>query len=257
MRKSVVGVALLVALGACSAQTTGAPSPNAGGQPVVTTDAVQLAALAKSSTAKTSTVKIDATVDAGGQHVTMTGQGKFGGDSAGMAMQMGTAAGSMEIRLVDKAIYLKPPAAAKARLGTDKPWVKVGGSNDAISQLISGGLDQLATQDDPATFLNQIAKGGKVTRTEKTTLDGKPATHYTVDVDTAKAQAELPPQLAGAVAPMTVDLWLDNDNLPLQMTAAAGDKYTAKVHYTDWGGQVDVAAPPADQVADLADLSGH
>lgn len=262
MRKSVVGVgvALLVTLGACSAQTTaGSPAPDTGNHQsaATATDAVQLVAMAKSSTSKSRTVKIDATMDAGGQHVTMTGQGAFGGDAAQMAMQMGTAAGSMEMRLVDKAIYLKPPASAQGHLGTDKPWLKLGGGDDSLSQLIDGGLDQLAQQNDPTTFLNQISQGGKVTKTEKTTLDGQSVTHYTIEVDTAKAKADLPPQLAGAVGPMTVDLWLNNENLPLQVTAVSGDKYSAKIHYTDWGGKVDVQAPPADQVADLADLGGH
>jgi hypothetical protein len=254
-----VGVALLAALSACSTQTAGSPAPApAGGAPAATvTDAVQLVALARSSTTKSRTVKIDATMDAGGQHVTMTGQGAFGGDASKMAMQLGTAVGSVEMRLVDKAIYVKPPASAQGHLGTDKPWIKLGGSNDGLSQLIDGGLDQLANQNDPSTFLNEISQGGKVTRTEKTTLDGQSVTHYTIAVDTAKAKADLPPQLAGAVSPMTVDLWLNGQNLPLQVTAAAGDTYSAKIHYTDWGGQVDVQAPPADQVADLADLGGH
>ena len=260
MRKSVAGVALLlVTLGACGAQTTGSPAPTTGGQPPAARteiDAVQLVALAKTSTSKSRTVKIDATIDTSGQHVTMTGQGAFGGDASQMAMQMGTAAGTVEMRLLDKVVYIKPPAGAQSRLGTDKPWIKLGGSDDPLSQLIDGGLDQLATQNDPTTFLNEISQGGKITKSERTTLDGQPATHYTIDVDTAKAKADLPPQLAGAVTPMTVDLWLNGDNLPLQVTAAAGDKYTAKIHYTDWGGQIDVQAPPADQVADLKDL-GH
>lgn len=260
MRKSVmgVGVALLVTLGACSAQTTGAPAPaNSADQPTAATDAVQLVAMAKTSTSKSRTVKIDATVDTGGTHVTMTGQGSFGGDASKMAMQLGTAGGAMELRLVDKVAYIKPPAGAAQFLHTDKPWIKMGGSDDALSKVISGGLDQLAQENDPTTFLNQISQGGKVTKTEKTTLDGQAVTHYTVDVDTAKVQAGLPPQLAGAASPMTVDLWLNNENLPLQMTAVAGDKYTAKIHYTDWGGQVDVQAPPADQVADITALTGH
>ncbi|MFC0436287.1 hypothetical protein [Kutzneria buriramensis] len=260
MRKSVAGAALLLmTLGACSAQTTGSPAPAPGGQPAASTetDAVQLVALAKTSTSKSRTVKIDATVDTSGQHVTMTGQGAFGGDSSQMEMQLGTTAGALEMRLLDKVVYLKPPAGAQSRLGTDKPWIKLGGSDDPLSQLIDGGLDQLATQNDPTTFLNQISQGGKITKTEKTTLDGQPATHYTIDVDTAKAKADLPPQLAGAVSPMTVDLWLNGDNLPLQVNAVAGNTYAAKIHYTDWGGKVDVQAPPADQVADLKDLGGH
>lgn len=262
MRKSAVGVgvALLVALGACSVQTTGAPAPdNSANQQSASTstDAVQLVAMAKTSTSKSRTVKIDATVDTSGTHVTMTGQGSFGGDASKMAMQLGTAGGSMELRLVDQVAYVKPPAGAAQLLHTDKPWIKLGGSDDALSKVISGGLDQLAQENDPTTFLNQIAQGGKVAKTEKTTLDGQAVTHYTVDVDTAKVRADLPPQLAGGVSPMTVDLWLNNENLPLQVTAVSGDKYTAKIHYTDWGGQVDVQAPPADQVADISTLTGH
>lgn len=255
MRKSLVGVgvAALVVLGGCDAQQAGAPMAKIG-DTATATDAVQLVAMAKNSTSKSRTVKIDATVDAGGMHVTMTGQGQFGGDASQMAMQVGSAAGAMEMRLADKVVYIQPPAALRSHLGTDKTWIRLGGGDDSLSQLIDGGLDQLATQGDPTTFLNQISQGGKVTKTEKTTLDGQAVTHYTVDVDTAKAKSDLPPQLSGAVEPMTVDLWLNSENLPLQMTAVAGDKYTSKIHYTDWGGKVDVQAPPADQVANLDDL---
>jgi len=247
-----VGVAALVVLGGCDAQQMGAPVAKIG-DTATATDAVQLVALAKNSTAKSRTVKIDATVDASGMHVTMTGQGQFGGDAAQMAMQVGSPTGAMEMRLADKKVYLKPPAALRSHMGNDKQWIRLG-DDDSLSQLIDGGLDQLATQGDPTTFLNQISQGGKVTKAEKTTLDGQAVTHYTVDVDTAKAKSDLPPQLSGAVEPMTVDLWLNNENLPLRMTAAAGDKYQAKIHYTDWGGKVDVQAPPADQVAALGDL---
>jgi hypothetical protein len=256
VRKSLVGVgvAALVVLAGCDVQQSGAPVAKTG-DTATATDAVQLVALAKSSTAKSHTVKIDATVDSSGMHVTMTGQGQFGGDSSQMAMQVGTAAGGMEMRLADKVVYLKPPASMQSRLGTGKTWIQLGGGDDSLSQFIDGGLDQLATQGDPATVLDQISQGGKVTKAEKTTLDGQAVTRYTVDVDTAKAKADLPPQLAGAVKPMTVDLWLNSENLPLQMTAVAGDKYNAKIHYTDWGGKVDVQAPPADQVAKLNDLN--
>ena len=261
MRKSVVGVgvAALVVLGGCDAQQVGGSGTKVG-DTATATDAVQLVAMARSSTSKSRTVKIDATVDASGMHVTMTGAGQFGGDASQMAMQVGSAAGAMEMRLADKKIYIKPPAALQSRLGADKPWIRLG-DDDSMSQLITGGLDQLATQGDPTTFLNEISQGGKVTKAEKATLDGQSVTHYTIDVDTAKAKAELPPQLSGAVEPMTVDLWLNSENLPLQMTAVAGDKYNAKIHYTDWGGQVDVQAPPADQVTGLdslnLNLGGH
>ncbi|MFJ8817133.1 hypothetical protein [Amycolatopsis thermoflava] len=110
-------------------------------------------------------------------------------------------------------------------------------------------------QSDPAQVLDDVRKGGTIDRSEQTTLDGQQVSHYWITVDLGKTSGL--PEMAGRTAPM--ELWLDADQLPAQMLfdfsglTSAGDPQMGPMtmRYTGWGEPVDIAAPPADQVAEL------
>ena len=251
VRKTVVGCAVLVTLAAC-----GGPQTSAGG-PAPATDAVQLAALAKASTAKTKSVDIDGVVNVQQNKIQMTGAALLDGQDAKMNMKISAATGDSEFRLVDKAVYLLLPDDARAKSGITTPWLKLGGGDDQLSKALAGGLDQMAQQNDPANVLDQLSKAGKITKSWSTTLNGQPVTHYALVVDTAKAgEADKLPADEAAKLPKTadVDIWLTKDQLPVQVVTSMGDLLTSTVHYKNWGAKVDVAAPPADQVTDAATL---
>jgi hypothetical protein len=255
MRKTVVGFAALVTLAACGGPQAG-PAPTSSGAPAVT-DAVQLAAMAKTSTDKTKSVDVDAVVTMQQQKVQMSGAALMDGANTQMDMKITTDDGEMGLKVVDKAVYMSLPADSRAKAGITTPWLKLGGGDDAVSKALAGGFDQLAEQNSPETVLDQLSKAGKITKTWQTTLNGQPVTHYALQVDVAKAgeAAKLPADVA-AKLPKTedVDVWLDKNQLPVQVVMSMSDTLTATIHYTNWGAKVDVAAPPADQVTDIATL---
>jgi len=122
-----------------------------------------------------------------------------------------------------------------------------------------------------------ITKAGKITNSEQVPLDGQPTSHYTIDLDFAKMLDEATGQIPGAAGDevknklqgkdlhVPAELWLNSDQLPVQMVmdmskvmSAAGAPATGEakttVKYTDWGSAVDIHEPPADQVTDFGAL---
>jgi len=297
MRKTTLvaaGAALVLTLTACSGNsTTGTAQPAAaGGQSQdggsrglasPFTDAIQLASASKKGTEQSKSAKFTMEGSAAGQTLKADGAMAFDGAQTRFSMTATAAGQTTEMRLVDQVMYIKLPAGEGKQLGTDKAWAKVSADgSDPLSQALGGALSQSAEQSDPSKMLDQISKAGRIVSSDQTELDGRQANHYKVEIDLAKAvdqvaahvpaaaRAQVTEKLKGKDIKIPAEVWLDKDNLPLQMTmdqgpmmqalgAPAGDaKFTMK--YTDWGTQVDVAAPPADQVVDLGELmkkAGH
>lgn len=278
MRKTALaagGFALVIALSACGGKEGGqASAPAAGGDAsALFGNAQELVQAATAKTSEKKTSKFSMEANAMGQQMTMKGEGRYEGDNTALSMTMNGPTGEMEMRFVDKAMFIKLPKgdAASSAMSGGKPWVKISqGGNDPISKMLGGSFDQMTKQSDPAKTFEQVQKAGTITKSEKTQLDGQEATHYSINVDMAKAAAEssvtgLPKDLADKVkGTMPMELWLNSDQLPMQVTMDmtevmksmgvpggenAGGKTTIK--YTDWGAPVNVEAPAADQVGEF------
>ncbi|MCU1684226.1 MAG: hypothetical protein JWQ81_4965 [Amycolatopsis sp.] len=283
---AVAGLALVLTLAACGKAPVSAPQlqtdPGANASASLFKDSSALVAAAKAGTEKSKSVDFDAKIDIGTLSMTTTGQAKFDGQNTAMAMTMDVLGQSMEMRLLSGSVYMKLPSAAMKQMGVTKPWAEFSLSDlGSLGQAMgSGDINKLAEQNDPSTTLAQIQKSGTIVSSDKTQLDGQPASHYVFDLDVAKMLDNLPAgvpaqaktMLAGKNIHMPAELWLNNDQLPLQIkmdmtsmvqamapSAAAAKsigsmKMTMK--YTNWGSSVDIVAPPADQVQTGAKLPG-
>jgi hypothetical protein len=281
---AVAGLALVLTLAACGKAPESAPQLQT--DPVANAalfkDSSALVAAAKAGTAKSKSADFDAKIDNGTVSMTTTGQAEFDGQNTSMAMTMDVLGQSMEMRLLSGSVYMKLPAAAMKQMGVTKPWAKFSLSDlGSLGQAMgSGDVNKLAEQNDPSTTLEQIQKSGTIVSSDKTQLDGQPASHYVFDLDVAKMLDNLPAgvpaeaksMLAGKNIHLPAELWLNNDQLPMQIkmdmtsmvqaiapSAAAAKsigsmKMTMK--YTNWGSSVDIVAPPADQVQTGAKLPG-
>ena len=287
MRKTTLvaaGAALVLTLTACSGNTTGTAEPAAAGGQTQSeglaspfTDAIQLASASKQGTEKSKSAKFTMEGSAAGQSLTANGAMAFDGADTKFSMTSTAAGQTTEMRMVDKVMYIKLPAEEQKQMGTDKGWAKISADGtDPLSQALGGALSKSAEQSDPSKMLDQISKTGRIISSDQTELNGQKVNHYKVELDVAKAldqftdqvpaaaRDQLTEKLKGKDLKLPAELWLDKDNLPVQITmdqgpmmqamgAPAGDaKFTMK--YTDWGTQVDVTAPPADQVVDLGEL---
>ncbi|MFJ7212497.1 hypothetical protein [Amycolatopsis sp. NPDC098790] len=290
MRKTTLVAAsaavLALTLTACSGNSGTAEPAAAGSQTQAGsggllaspfTDAIQLASASKQGTEKSKSAKFTMEGSAAGQTISATGAMAIDGANTKFSMTSTAAGETTEMRMVDKVMYIKLPAEQQKQMGTDKSWAKISAEgDDPISQALGSSLSQSAEQSDPSKMLDQISKTGRIISSDQTELNGEKVNHYKVELDVAKAvdqftgslpaasRDKLTEMLKGKDVKIPAELWLDKDNLPVQVTmdqgpmmqalgAPAGDaKFTMK--YSDWGTTVDVAAPPADQVVDLGEL---
>ena len=162
-------------------------------------------------------------------------------------------AGEMDVRMVDGVMYL-----SMGRLTQDKFW-KIDPS-DPNGPLASMGLDKMMDQLDPAKALGLMQDGiSRVTYVgDEDGLD-----HYQLTVDVQKMMDAMGgdlPEAAQSQLPdsVTYDLWLDDQNRFTKMSMddlpMGGTDASMEMTVSDWGKDVTIEAPPADQVTDLPDM---
>jgi hypothetical protein len=177
--------------------------------------------------------------------------------------------GNVEIRLVDKAMYIGGADMAKEMDG--KSWMKFDlsalGADKDLNQLGAGAADQ--NPADESAFLTG-AKDVKRVGTEK--VDGVETTRYSGTVtldefrdslkDEDKATRErreksLDQYEKMGVDKITMDMWVDGEDRTKQFRMrgdADGGPLDMTVTFFDVNEPVKVTAPPAEDVADLAEM---
>ncbi|MZF86827.1 DUF1396 domain-containing protein [Streptomyces sp. SID5643] len=178
---------------------------------------------------------------------------------------------SVEIRLVDKAMYLGG-GAEMAKQMDGKRWLKFDLSgSDAAKDLDKMGSTSQAEQNPAAqsTFLTG-AKDVKKVGSEK--VDGVETTHYTGTATLADLRASLKDSKGETreqrekslkqfeklgVDKLTMDMWVDGDEHTKQFRMKGqADKgpMDMTITFLDYNKPVTVKAPPAGEVADLGEM---
>lgn len=236
--------------------------------------AANMAELNQAVSEKTEDTSVHMTLSGNMAGLEVSGEGdmRFAADDLAMSMEVSTPQGDMTMVLVDRAIYIKMPAGQELEAG--KPWLKIDSEgSDPISKLMKTLFDQMAKNADPRAALEQFSEAGEITATEENVeVNGVNTTHYTITVNAAKlVEAQTDETLkqameqmveSGAMKDFPVELWVDEEGLPARFKLAmptqdptTGAPATADmtVDYTDWGKEVTVEAPPADETMDAAD----
>ncbi|MFF6915718.1 DUF1396 domain-containing protein [Streptomyces sp. NPDC012466] len=178
---------------------------------------------------------------------------------------------TVEIRLVDKAMYLGG-GAEMAKEMDGKRWLKFDLSgSDAAKDLDKMGSTSQAEQNPAAesTFLTG-AKDVKEVGSEQ--VDGVETTHYTGTVTLADLRASLKDDKAETrkqreksikqyeklgVDKFTMDMWVDGEDHTKQFRMKGqADKgpMDMTITFLDYNKPVTVTAPPAKDVADLSEM---
>ncbi|MEC3981613.1 hypothetical protein [Amycolatopsis sp. H20-H5] len=195
---------------------------------------------------------------------TTTGKGQLKFDKpVAMQMTMSDPRGGAdtEMELVDNIVYLKIP---QLRQFASKPWFKIDpNGTDPLSKTFGAMISMSDQYSDPTKQLDQLKSAGTLTGVTEEQVNGEQTTHYAITVDVRKmADSVTDPtakQLVLAAAAQgidhyPVDMWVNSAHLPVKevidMPAAAG-RQTTTVNYSDWGGPVDIQAPPADQIGTI------
>ncbi|MET8623070.1 hypothetical protein ABZW30_04825 [Kitasatospora sp. NPDC004669] len=263
---------------AAAATTAAAPAaPPAKVSPAVfleqvtkKTDAAKSAKVTESITMGSMTMKADgamAWADGLQGDITMDMSGTPGAEK--MAKSIGST--GFTYRFVKDGMYMKLGGdALKASDG--RHWVHIG--YDDLSKMQGGAgagqADQLK-KADPVEGVRTLIASGKVTEVGQETVNGKPATHYTGELnvsDMASANgnqltSERLAQLKKSMADMgitseTIDVWVDSDQLVVKRSEQADTKMGAMkvtVTYSDYGTPVTTTAPDTSDTMEFAEMA--
>lgn len=203
----------------------------------------------KAGLAASTTAKMTMHMDMSGQGIQADGAVDYTTKPPEMAMTMESpaAAGqSIEMRLVDQVLYMN-----MGQMTGDK-FVKYDLSDPGN---LPPGMDQLTSTLNPLAAFDSFGKGiESVVFVGDEDVDGEQLAHYKVELDPTKldqfkemqSQAQMPDSA-------TYDLWLDEQKRMRKMSMAmdmGSAPVKMEVEFSDWGKPVDIAAPPASQIAE-------
>lgn len=198
--------------------------------------------------------------DATTAHVTMTNDGQFGINAEGdvdysteppsmrMTMENEMLGGEIETVMVDGVMYMQMGA-----MGGDK-FIKM----DLSEQSGLMGED-LTSRMDPSKALESMEAAIKtVTYEGEQEVDGEALDHYTLVIDTRKMLGKDGAKgmaATGMPAEMPYEIWFDDDGMFRRTSMDMGEK-AGKMVMTldDWGKDVEIEAPPADQVTEMPEM---
>ena len=293
VRRSLMVVAaalsvIAVGCGATGGAGQGSAEVVASGVAPKAQRAAYLAEAAKTTGAVTSerfTITVSTAPSGNDPSVSVTSSGEVDGANgrahltAKVSGKAGTHEGDATIETIydGDTVYLKAPFTSM--VSKDKPWVKVS------SPKLAKAVEELGTsvQPDPDSFLAFLeGAGGPVKTVGTEDVRGVATRHVQVQLDIAKLvdraagtrKQKLTQQLTqhgislDDLAPVPADAWIDDDGYvrrfsvafdlaelgKLHKEAKATGVITETIELYDFNEPVTVAAPPADQVAEL-DLS--
>jgi hypothetical protein len=210
--------------------------------------------------------------------------GAFFGSAGAMGdkrpFDLGNAGGWKIDAIQDGAVvYLRFPAIADL-LPDGKTWVRVDASQAGNPSPLGFDLSDLQAYggDDPRSLLDALeAVSGDLETVGTEELRGVATTHYRASIDPSKVDEVAPPAkrdklsdglrevLEGSgLDEVPLDVWLDEDGLVRKFEVAvsaepqgASDpvESSASLELYDYGSDVDIAVPPAEDVADESALS--
>ena len=223
-----------------SSPAAGSGGPASSAAPVANGDVDKAAFIAalKAAGADATTAHVSMTLSGAGQSMKMEGDTKLDASNPAMALKMGLAGMNLQVRVVDKKIYLKGLPNQTAG-----KWTVVD-ENSTIGKQMS----QAAAQSDPNRMYDQFDQGlTKVKKVGTETVDGEQMTKYDLTLDTTTLSG--PTAAAAPRLPKTVSYtaWVDSKNHLRKVTFALMG-VASTVTISKYGEPVDITAPAAKDV---------
>jgi hypothetical protein len=284
----VAGAALAAAAcggggGSNSSTTTGATTTNSS-----SSDAKRLLAAApqKVKNANSSKVSFSITVDSDklSSPLTIPGSGEFDYSSkeGRLSMDYGSVLqaagqsgdGTMEVLNKGTVYYIKWPLLTTS-LHAKTPWLSFDSTKlDKITGIDTSSL-RTVNQGDPSQTLVYLKAAGTVDNQGTEDVDGTSTTKYHAVIDLDRIAGLAPADQRDAVKAsvqsieskygikeLPMDVWMDGQGLPRKLfyeisTKVQGQnvKTSLTMNLSDYGLDVNVQAPPASQVTDLAEIA--
>lgn len=231
-----------------SSESSAADASTTSEEPALTKK--NFAAKIMAAQAEAKTAHLEVTVEAQGQRLTMSGDVDGLDKPATASSDITASVGQQQFRLitVDQTFYIRGDG-LPTRAG--KPWLRIDVSDP------SNPLKRAFDAANPGNFGAYLQGVIRFAHKGETEVDGTPAHRYSLTVDTAKMVAANPtfrgqnPQTLGLPASITSDVYVDDANRLLSMRVELGSLGAFQAHFSDYGEDVSISAPPPGQVADF------
>jgi hypothetical protein len=231
-----------------------------GGRSAITPLELVSQAVSKTTTSDSAKVHLAITSNA----FTVTADGVANSANHTARMTVDAAGREADLVLDGTTAYLKlPPALAKLVPG-GKPWVKLDLAQLSKLQGVDlAKLLQMIGQQDPTQALQLLQSVGNVREAGHEQIDGVDTTKYTGTLDPQKIAATFAgtglATILGQIdaKPIPVSVWIDGDGYVRKLDGslrAGGADVEIAATLSDFGANVDVTPPPADETTDLAAL---
>jgi outer membrane lipoprotein-sorting protein len=260
---ALLAIMVAFAAAACGGQSSSTPPAQ--------DDVVALAA-SKTNDAGTYKADLSGTVETVGQSVKVSGTGAFDTKQQQGSMSMTTSVAGQDIDLdivyALPVMYMRFPRGLIPGLPADKPWVKLDFEQLGKQAGFDFGQLMQSQQADPSQGLKYLQDLTGVQAVGDEDIRGVPTTHYKGVVDLASLAATHPElklgidqliQTAG-ISRIPMEVWVDHDNFVRQMKEsfdAAGANTTMTIQLYDFGTNVDVTPPPANETFNFSQLIGQ
>lgn len=218
-------------------------------------DAAELFGVISDATVEAGSYEFESMTSAGGQDVTVSGAVQVGTElsDAHMRITMNVMGAQSTVLFVDGQFYmeLSEDMGFPTEMGS---WMTVDPEgDDAFSQQMSQAFEDIGDATDLAAQLAENPDLLTVSEVGSATVDGVETTEYLVVVN------DIPGFMGVDAADvefseLSYSMWIDGDNLPRRMTTDAGGSASVDMTYSNYGVDVDVEAPPADDVVDMSEL---
>jgi hypothetical protein len=225
--------------------------------PVLATASVLAACGGSETTAPQPPPKLDVpqaaarTVDAGSARFSLSGEGELGGSFTGEGELAGDR-GRLELHFAEAAGGLFP-ADVEAVYADGALYARVSGLAGLIPGLATGGKDWLEVDlgaDGEALDEYLDLGGGDPTRL----LETLEAAGAFDEVGSERVRGVETTRYRGSVASSSVDVWVGADGLVRRVAVSDGEGTDVELELFDFGADVEIEPPPADEVAELGEL---
>ncbi|MFB7510338.1 hypothetical protein [Streptomyces broussonetiae] len=269
--------ATLGTVSACGGKSTSATAPHPSATPsTVAVSPVAYLLQVENATAKVHSARIDQTITMGTlRQMRNVGDqdwanGLQGNVTLSVKSSTPTPVPPMQMKIRSDALYAKVPAQKLARFG-GKHWIKEPLALIAAQGAAGkAGTDQLK-QANPALAVRMLISSGDLRKVGREAVRGTATTHYTGTLDVAKMiagrQGLTPDDVkflkkrlaASGAADDHIDLWVNSENLPVQMQEQMQTdtaEVTSTTYFSDYGVAVDLSVPDASDTFTLHSVTG-
>ena len=258
-------LALLFGLGACS---DGSDGSDDDGRPP--TEALSAAATATQD-AGTAGVEFEQVSDVQGQQLTTTSEGvvdfESGDSEATVSVQL-PGQEAQEVDLITKGSVAYMEAGALPDVPANAKWLSI----DLEKSGQELGVNIEALRQNGASQLAYLTQTSNVEEVGTESVRDVETTHYSFTTNLADLAANGPEELRASyqsvmdltgLETIPSEVWVDDDDLVRRLSfeveiEQGGQQIaqTTTIEYFDYGVEVDVQAPPPNEVVDFSELSG-